>query len=52
MKQDILKPKEENLLSLATELGLMTLVEETSPEKKIEHDQEEAKKQKTYSQLT
>ncbi len=52
MNQDILKPKEENLFSLATELGFMTLAEETTQEKKSEDAKEKVAKQKTYSQLT
>jgi hypothetical protein len=52
MKKDILKPKEENLFSLAAELGLMSLVEENTETKEIDSDKEKAKKQKTYSQLT
>ncbi|MCG3203355.1 MAG: hypothetical protein KCHDKBKB_00011 [Elusimicrobia bacterium] len=52
MKQEILKPKEENLFSLATEMGLVITSEETTKEKEPKNIHGPVSHQKPFSQLT
>lgn len=53
MNPDILKPAEENLFSLATEMGLVVMTETTASEQTAEKKQEiAAVKPKPFSQLT
>lgn len=52
MNPDTLKPKEENLFSLATEMGLVVLAQKPPTEERYAPVEETTPKQKPFSQLT
>ncbi len=52
MNPEILKPKEENLFSLAAEMGLVVMDANPAPKEPAVDQKSAAPKQKPFSQLT